>query len=122
VYQHLSRWSIGSHAYIDAPQPVLGASMCASLGANKAYFPAGGYNGMYYWKQGQPWTRMSRVSSSWCMLTSVSGNFRGFGERVQIQPMNGYWYLFGDSQQTGVSASAMCVNYGSSTLISGVFF
>jgi hypothetical protein len=51
---------------------------------------------------------MAPVDTHMCVLTRVSGDFDGGGEEVKIYQMNGYWYLGGQSMQTGVGGSAYC--------------
>ena len=48
-----------------------------------------------------------------CVLASLGGHFAGFGEyvRVYLDDQDGYWYLGGDSHQSGVGATAISVRY-----------
>jgi len=43
-----------------------------------------------------------------CVLTKIAGQFAGLGESVHLTTDNTNWILEGQSQQGGVSASAMC--------------
>lgn len=122
VVQEWRDWKIyaAQAAFVGVDQGMLGTGMCAYLGDSRRYIPSTNAYGVgaFHWTQSSfRDMRMSAVANSICMLTRVSGHFRGFGERVEIVPVDGYWTLRGVSQQTGVAASAMCVNYGSRPLV-----
>jgi hypothetical protein len=65
----------------------------------------------YWWSQGQPAVNLIPDSDGICGLTAVIGAFRGDGEHVQVQDVNGVWQLSGSSGQTGVMAQARCVQF-----------
>lgn len=53
--------------------------------------------------------RLLHSSKCTAFITSVSGNFRGGGERVWVEiGSDGYWYLCGHSYQEGVRVRARC--------------
>ena len=71
----------------------------------------------YTWQQGLQPSFMESEANSICYLTGVSGKFRGAGESVKIERLNGYYYLNGSSHQEGIQAWAMCIeNQESGTL------
>jgi hypothetical protein len=61
------------------------------------------------WAQGQAPQNLGSGNRA-CLMTMVSGSFRGFGERVAIE-QQGVWQLTGSSQQAGVAARARCLAY-----------
>jgi hypothetical protein len=67
---------------------------------------------VFYWSQdnASP-TQMIRSSEGICLLRSVQGRFRGHGEKITITNRAGYWWLEGESHQTGVAATATCVPF-----------
>jgi len=83
-------------------QPPLGFT-----GINPRFLPPGSQQ--YRWDQGQPAVRMMAVNTGICGLTAIGGLFRGGGEHIRIENVNGFWQLSGASQQQGVSAIARCV-------------
>jgi len=65
-------------------------------------------SGPYSWSQGQGHKKMEAVSTHVCVLTKVSGDFDGGGEEVKTYQANGFWYLGGKSQQSGVGGQSYC--------------
>lgn len=63
----------------------------------------------YGWYQGDSPVRIMAVGDGICGLTAVGGAFRGTGEYVHLDVVDGYWQLSGASQQQGVAARARCV-------------
>lgn len=64
----------------------------------------------YSWKVGAPAVKLVGAQSGFGVLTSVSGNFQGYGEQVEVRPdKDGFWYLAGQSQQAALSARAVGV-------------
>jgi hypothetical protein len=73
----------------------------------------GGNPGLFtkYWHQnnGSP-TFLGYSGDLFCFLGSVSGQFDGAGESVRVYiDQNGYWWLGGTSQRTGVAGHAVCI-------------
>lgn len=64
--------------------------------------------GEFTWSQGQAPRTMTASSNSVCVLTSVTGKLEGDKEWVRVVPRNGFWMLEGASNQSGVSARAVC--------------
>jgi hypothetical protein len=62
----------------------------------------------YTWNQGQPPKKMEEESLFVCVLTKVKGDFSGYGEKLEVVAINGFWYLQGQSQQSGVGGEAYC--------------
>ena len=62
----------------------------------------------HVWHQGQPERWLMPASDGICVLTGVSGAFRGGGERVEVNvdPAWNWWRITGSSGQSGVSARA----------------
>jgi hypothetical protein len=53
---------------------------------------------------------MMESASLWaCGLTRMSGDFEGGGERVSASRSGGWWYLGGNSDQSGVSTASYCL-------------
>jgi hypothetical protein len=65
----------------------------------------------YYWEQGEGPVNMIPDNQGICGLVAVRGAYRGGGESVQVQDVNGVWQLSGASQQQGVFAEARCVQF-----------
>ena len=66
------------------------------------------------WRQGRPPQRMIRKSEGICYLSFVTGNFNGDGEVVRVvEGEDGFWYLSGASQKSGVAAKATCWTFPS---------
>jgi hypothetical protein len=68
----------------------------------------------YKWAVGQPPQLLDPVQTHICLLTGVSGNFAGAGERVAVGVDNGAaggprWILSGTSGQAQLRATATCV-------------
>jgi hypothetical protein len=83
------------------------AAMCAFTGTTMRY------GGRFYFRTTQGPVRMTSASNSVCMLNSISGKFRGFGESVHIVRRNdGFWWLEGFSQQGELRAEAECIRVG----------
>jgi hypothetical protein len=63
-------------------------------------------------KNGETKSLGLKAEEGFCYLTSVSGEFRGFGEYASVYLDNGVWTLHVVHQSGwGVSASAQCVEY-----------
>jgi hypothetical protein len=76
--------------------------------------PSGPPQGVAYytWDQYQGFpTVMMGSGDGICLLQGVTGNFRGGGEAVWIRNNGTNWELNGTSQQSAVSARAMCVPF-----------
>jgi hypothetical protein len=54
---------------------------------------------------------MISVNDGICGLTAIGGAFRGGGEYVRIDNVDGFWQISGASQQQGVVAQARCVSF-----------
>jgi hypothetical protein len=68
---------------------------------------------IFTWVQGQPDKKMVSADGNICTLTLVQGRFMGGGERVRVWiKSDGFWYIGGISQQTGVAGAAYCVPFG----------
>jgi hypothetical protein len=65
-------------------------------------------SGPYSWNQGQGPKKLELVSTHICVLNKVAGDFDGGGEEVKIYQANGYWYISGKSQQSGVGGQSYC--------------
>ena len=66
----------------------------------------------HVWSRGKPPVTMLHQDQGFCFLSSVAGNFAGFGERVNVQlNKDGFWVLGGGSQQP-LSARAYSVRVG----------
>lgn len=62
------------------------------------------------WQQGDAPIRLIRQEEGFCALTAVSGHFQGDGEQARVYiGDDGYWYLGGQSHQSGVSAECVVV-------------
>ena len=102
---------------------VLGLFLLSALGAcaappasseevTGATSEALGIYGHMTWNQGAPQQVGMTTSTGFCFLTEVSGGFRGTGEQVYLDINSaGQWTLNGRSSQTGVSATADCVEW-----------
>ena len=66
---------------------------------------------VFTWNQGNNPTPMIRERSGACFLTSIQGKFEGDKEKVQLYRENGQWFLYGSSDQFGISAEATCVQW-----------
>jgi hypothetical protein len=65
----------------------------------------------YSWSGGDP-VQMLRWNEGFCWLTSMGGNFRGFGESVAVEVFGDSWFLSGQNNfQPSVHGSASCVRY-----------
>ena len=74
----------------------------------------GGTVEFHSWHQGELPLKLIRQEEGFCALTSVSGRFDGSGEMIQVYVADdGYWYLAGKSQQSGVAAECIVVHYRS---------
>jgi hypothetical protein len=62
------------------------------------------------WEQGGPEQTLGDGNRA-CLLTTITGSFRGFGERVMIRTEGTSWRLTGDSQQSGVAAVSRCLTW-----------
>ena len=89
-----------------AATAVIGASMGISH-ADPAW-PSGPFT----WEQGQGAVHISAAQTGErpiCVLTRVTGKFRGGGEAVRLERLpNGDYTLHGSSQQEGLGAQAYC--------------
>ena len=65
--------------------------------------------GTQTWRVGQGPVYLGQADQMMCAIAEVSGTFRGSGEHVQIQNLNGAWYLTGSSMQPNTSARAACL-------------
>ena len=65
------------------------------------------------WHQGADPVQLIRVDEGICYLVRVAGWFRGGGEAVSIVPRGDYWFLEGQSGQSGVQAVARCWKFPS---------
>jgi hypothetical protein len=94
-----------------APAPIapdLNVGIAPGAGTPPAMW---GYSEEYSWYSGQfDRTPMGSATNRTCVLTYVSGKFRGDTEWVWVYKTGGNWYLTGYSQQSGVSAKARCVS------------
>ena len=64
------------------------------------------------WHQGEPAVKLIRRDEGFCALTSVSGQFEGSGELVEVYLADdGYWYLGGRSQQQDVAAECIVIRF-----------
>lgn len=74
---------------------------------------------LHSWQRGQSAVKMIHKDEGFCFLSSVSGTFRGFGEkvRVYINPDDGFWYLEGQSGQNQLAAKAYSVKLVRSSAI-----
>ncbi len=64
--------------------------------------------GPYSWSQGLSSVQMQPTSTHVCVLTKVSGDFDGGGESVRLYQSNGWWFMGGSSQQSGIGGQAYC--------------
>ena len=60
----------------------------------------------YLWN-GQD-VQMLNIDEGVCFLVGIAGAFEGRGERIEIVPEGGYWWLRGDAGGDSVSAYARC--------------
>jgi hypothetical protein len=98
-----SAWILEAHTQSD--DWTAGAAMCAFTGTTMRY------GGRFYYRTTEgPRKRMTSVSNTVCMLSSVSGKFRGLGESVHIVSREGFWWLEGWSQQGELRAEAECIH------------
>lgn len=51
------------------------------------------------------------VDQGFCFLSKIGGSFRGNGESVYLDNSEGEWVLGGTSQQSGVTATASCIQF-----------
>lgn len=65
---------------------------------------------LYTWIQGTVGPVKMKDTANWfCSLTRVTGAFRGGGEQIRVfANSDGFWYLTGASQQSGVAGDARC--------------
>jgi hypothetical protein len=82
-----------------------GEARCFGLGGVH-YAPQAG---TAWWSVGRGPVYLGQADQMMCALAEVKGNFRGGGESVQIQNLNGGWYLTGSSMQPNTAARAACV-------------
>ncbi len=75
---------------------------------------------VYDWAQGQPPVVMGAEANRLCGLTRMAGQFRGGGEVIRASVDAATWKLGGNSQQTGVAASAQCLTWPVSAGISSL--
>jgi hypothetical protein len=95
-------------ANTEAPEWTSGRAMCAFTGTAIRY----GGRFSYSTTQGA-FTRMTPLSSTVCMLSSVSGKFRGVGESARIVPStDGVWLLGATSGVGPIQAQAECIRIG----------
>lgn len=95
-----------------------GSSQQSGIGATARciYVPnATYYTAEYTWTQGTAYPvsimPATDTNGAWtCFLTRMTGKFQGSGEEVRVYQSGGYWYIFGKSAQSSVSASARCVH------------
>ncbi|NNB84031.1 hypothetical protein HI113_00440 [Corallococcus exiguus] len=79
---------------------IRGAARCVDATASQ----------QYEWTQSMAYpVSMGTAAGRVCFLTGVAGKFHGSGEWVRAYVENGYWYLNGNSSQSGVRARARCV-------------
>jgi hypothetical protein len=60
------------------------------------------------WKQGDPSVKLGSAGPMSCLLSAITGRFRGGGEEVEVSLAGNEWILSGDSQQNDVGATATC--------------
>jgi hypothetical protein len=77
--------------------------LCSVSLASPAYADS-----FFQWGQGNGAQKMLAAADNYCYLTRVRGKFMGYGERIRIRVVNGFWQLEGQSQQQGVAAWARC--------------
>jgi hypothetical protein len=64
----------------------------------------------FVWSQGQPSQNLGPMQdANLCFLTSMTGDFEGGGESIQVAGDGVSWQLGGRSQQLGVAATARCI-------------
>jgi hypothetical protein len=97
----------GCSGAVDGPSS--GTAKAEKVASSSAALGTGVYT--YVWSQGQGPVTMKPVGQSMCVLTAVKGAFRGGGEYVSVDDVNGNWTLEGRSQQSGVLARATCVDF-----------
>lgn len=62
-------------------------------------------------RAGQEFTQLIRVNEGVCVLSGVTGNFRGSGESVSVEPIGDTWYLRVQSGQSQLGAEAVCARF-----------
>lgn len=87
-----------------------GASQTAGVAA-RARCAIGSYTGEFSWTQGTDIypVLLAPTSTHTCFLTRVTGEFRNSAAFVHVYKSGGNWYLFGDSNHSGVGARARCI-------------
>lgn len=75
------------------------------------------YTAEYSWEQNHSSRRMLPSKGYACFLTGVHGRFRSTSEMVKISNVRGYYYLTGNSHQTGVGGTARCFAYDSTKVV-----
>lgn len=96
------------------------ATLMTAAPGTAAAAPPPFISGRYVWNQGDPAHLLRPVSTDVCVLTRVSGNFRGGGEGVHLDTSGAYWRLWGTSDQQGVGAGATCYRRDAFTTPSGM--
>lgn len=72
----------------------------------------------YSWAQGDNPVKMGSDREYFCALASVSGQFEGEKEVVEVNTVNGDWQLSGGSFKKDVAATAACVKFNTSKMSS----
>lgn len=103
----------GATWYIAGSGTVLAAARCITW-MNGGLVASSAYD----WAQGQSPIAMGPEANRLCGLTRMAGQFRGSGEVIRTFVETATWKLGGDSQQTGVAASAQCLAWPASTALS----
>lgn len=101
TYVANGRWYLGGGSQQPSPADMAASAVCMNTGW---------LAGPFHWAQGQTAVKMASAVEWACGLSRVTGKFEGAGEKVRTPVLgDGWWYLTGTSQQSGVGGSAYCI-------------